>query len=55
MSWEGDAGEDIPEGRFSILNDIMIGKTLQDYDTVNDLLSEYFKQDHMVEQIFTIR
>ena len=52
---KGDAGEDIPEGRFGILNDIMIGKTLQDYDTVNDLLFEYFKQDHMVEQIFTIR
>lgn len=52
---KGDAGEDIPEGRFSILNDIMIGKTLQDYDTVNNLLLEYFKQDHMVEQIFTIR
>lgn len=52
---KGDAGEDIPEGRFSILNDIMIGKTLQDYDTVNSLLSEYFRQDHMVEQIFTVR
>lgn len=52
---KGDAGEDIPEGRFSILNDIMIGTTLQDYDTVNDLLFEYYKQDHMVEQIFTIR
>ena len=52
---KGDAGEDIQEGRFSILNDIMIGKTLHDYDTVNDLLSVYFKQDHMVEQIFTVR
>ncbi|MDE6404666.1 MAG: hypothetical protein K2M20_03310 [Lachnospiraceae bacterium] len=52
---KGDAGEDIPEGRFGILNDIMIGKTLQDYDTVNDLLSTYFRQDHMVDQIFTVR
>lgn len=52
---KGDAGEDIPEGRFSILNDIMIGKTLQDYDTVNDLLFAYFRQEHMVEQIFTVR
>ena len=46
---------DISEGRFTILNDIMIGKTLHDYDTVNDLLFTYFRQDHMVEQIFTLR
>lgn len=50
-----DAGEESTEGRFSLLNDIMIGKTLHDYDTVSDLLSEYFRQDHMVEQIFTPR
>lgn len=50
-----DSGEEGVEGRFNLLNDIMIGKTLHDYDTVNDLLLEYFKQDHMVEQIFTPR
>ena len=50
-----DAGEEGAEGRFSILNDIMIGKTLHDYDTVSDLLMEYFRQDHMVEQIFRPR
>lgn len=55
MIQKGDAGEDIQEGRFGILNDIMIGKTLHDYDTVNNLLSAYFRQDHMVDQIFTIR
>ncbi len=50
-----DTGEEGAEGRFSILNDIMIGKTLHDYDTVSDLLMEYFRQDHMVEQIFRPR
>ena len=50
-----DAGQDDLEGRFQLLNDIMTGKTLHDYDTVSDLLLEYFKQDHMVEQIFTMR
>lgn len=50
-----DAGEEGSEGRFGLLNDIMIGKTLHDYDTVSDLLLEYFKQDHMVEQIFIPR
>ena len=55
MIQKGEAGEDIPEGRFGILNDIMIAKTLHDYDTVNDLLAVFFRQDHMVEQIFTVR
>lgn len=49
------AGEESQEGRFGILNDIMIGKTLHDYQTVEQLLSEYYRQDHMVEQIFTVR
>ncbi len=50
-----DAGEDGLAGRFSILNDIMIGETLQDYNTVEDLLFTYFRQDHMTEQIFSLR
>ena len=50
-----DAGQDGLEGRFELLNDIMTGKTLHDYDTVSNLLFEYFRQDHMVDQIFTLR
>lgn len=50
-----DAGEEGFAGRFGILNDIMIGETLQDYNTVEDLLFTYFRQDHMTEQIFTLR
>lgn len=39
--------------RFGLLNDIMIGKTLQDYDTVDHLLEEYYRKDFMVEKLFT--
>ncbi len=49
---KSDIGQENFENRFSMLNDIMIGKTLQDYDTVDNLLQEYYRQDHMVEQIF---
>lgn len=49
------AGEESTEGRFGILNDIMIGHTLHDYQTVEQLLMEYYRQDHMVEQIFKLR
>ena len=43
------------ESRFTILNDIMIGKTLHDYDTVNDLLQQYYRQEFMVDHLFRIR
>lgn len=51
---KSDIGQENFENRFSMLNDIMIGKTLQDYDTVDNLLREYYRQDHMVEQIFML-
>ncbi len=41
--------------RFQLLNDIMIGKTMQDYDTVNTLLEEYYKKDFMTEKLFTLQ
>ena len=49
------AGEERPEGRFGILNDIMIGHTLHDYQTVEQLLAEYYRQDYMAGHIFTPR
>lgn len=49
-----DIGSTICESRFSMLNDIMIGKTLQDYDTVNHLLEEYYRKDFMVDKLFTM-
>lgn len=39
-------------GRYSIINDIMIGKTLQDYDTVDRLLSEYYRKRFMTNKLF---
>lgn len=47
---QGDA-----ESRFSMLNDIMIGMTLHDYDTVNELLREYYRQDHVTDAVFKMR
>lgn len=51
----GDSGQESFESRFSMLNDIMIGMNLQDYDTVDHLLREYYRQDFMVDKIFRIR
>lgn len=49
-----DIGSSTGESRFSMLNDIMIGKTLQDYDTVDHLLEEYYRKDFMVDKLFTM-
>ena len=51
---KSDIGNTVLESRFSMLNDIMIGKTLQDYDTVGNLLEEYYKKDFMVDKLFTM-
>ncbi|MCM1123562.1 MAG: DUF5717 family protein [Eubacterium sp.] len=43
------------ESRFTLLNDIMIGKTLHDYDTVDGLLKEYYSKDYVADRIFRMR
>ena len=52
---KSDSRDDVKcASRFSLLNDIMLGKTMQDYDTVDKLLVEYYKKDFMVDKLFTI-
>ena len=48
-------GQESAEGRYSVLNDIMVGKTLQDYNTVDSLLHEYYRQDFMTGKVFKPR
>ena len=40
--------------RFGLLNDIMISETLQDYDTMNDMMDEYIRTDYLQENLFTL-
>ena len=52
---KSDIGQENFESRFTVLNDIMTGRTLHDYDTVDGLLREYYRQDFMVDKIFRMR
>ncbi len=52
---KSDIEQDNFESRFTMLNDIMIGMTLHDYDTVDNLLLEYYRTEHMVKTIFRMR
>lgn len=40
------------ESKYSLINDIAIGRTLNDYDTMENLLYEYFEQECVVNELF---
>lgn len=50
-----DMGGEIVHSRFNALNDIMISKTLQNYETMNKLLQDYVKNDYMQDKLFQIQ
>lgn len=43
------------ESRYRLLNDIIMARSLQDFDTMDDLLEEYFKRDFMNSRLFALR
>lgn len=47
-----DAGGEQTESRYTLLNDIAIGRNLHDYDTMESLLYEYFERDFTVKKLF---
>ena len=49
---KSDIGMDKKESRFSLLNDQAIASTLQDYDTMWQLLSEHFRTQYLVDGLF---
>ena len=40
------------ESRYSMLNDIAISKTMQDYETLDELIEEYYKKNYLVDCLF---
>lgn len=49
-----DAVAEGNESRYSLLNDMVVSKTLQDDDTLMKLMEEYVEADYFTEQIFTL-
>lgn len=43
------------DGRYRLINDIVISKTLQDYDTMDDLLEEYYRKDFFNGRLFELK
>ncbi len=52
---KGDgAGED-GDSRYSLLNDIAMARTLQDYHTMDNLLEEYYRRDFLNSRLFALK
>lgn len=49
-----DTDREQKESKYNLINDIAIGRTLNDEDTMNDLLYEYFEQEYIVKKLFHI-
>ncbi len=42
-------------GRYQLLNDIVLSRTLEDFDTMDDLLEEYHRKEFLNGQLFPLR
>lgn len=50
-----DIMEESVQTKFSLINDMVISETLQDYDTVDALIEEYFWQEYENSQLFFLQ
>ena len=51
---KSDGQRDEEDNKFHLINDILIGKTLIDYDTLDSLLEEYYSREYYNEQLFSL-
>lgn len=48
---DGSAGE---EGRYQLINDIVTAEAMRDYDTMDELLEEYYRKDFLNDRLFAV-
>lgn len=49
---KGDVAVSGEEGRYCMLNDIAISATMQDYETLDKMMEEYYRKTYLVESLF---
>jgi len=52
---KGESHEADYEGRYGMINDIVISKSMQDYNTFDSLLEEYYKREFYNQELFKLR
>ncbi len=43
------------DSRFALINDIVTAQVLQDYDTADQLLADYYRKEYMVSRLFRLK
>ena len=52
---KSDAGAVEEDSRYRLLNDIVMARSMQDYDTMDNLLEEYYRRDFMNSRLFALK
>ncbi len=52
---KSDIRGDGADWRYEMINDIIISKTLEDYDTLDNLLDEYYRREYLFENLFALQ
>ena len=52
---KSDAGAVEEDSRYRLLNDIVMARSMQDYDTMDNLLEEYYRRDLMNSRLFALK
>lgn len=47
--------ESTDSGRYQLINDIVISRKMEDYDTMDNLLEEYFRNEFLNGRLFSVR
>ena len=52
---KGDGAGEEEDSRYRLLNDIVMARSLQDYNTMDNLLEEYYRRDFLNSRLFVLR
>lgn len=52
---KSDIGKEVLESRFSRINDLVISQTLQDFDTLDSMMEEYYQTDYYADHLFRLQ
>ncbi len=52
---KSDIRGDGVDWRYEMINDIIISKTLEDYDTLDGLLDEYYRREYLYQNLFALQ
>lgn len=52
---KGDSSQEEGDSRYRLLNDIVTAKVLQEFNTMDDLLEEYYRRDFLAGRLFELK